>query len=65
MDKLRLRFWTFVHDSLEKAWHWVYYHKVHPLIPLRLEARDILYSEAWITDDESEKFIEYWSSPYE
>jgi hypothetical protein len=26
--KLRLRFWNMVHDRLQKAWHWVYYHKV-------------------------------------
>ena len=26
---MRRRFWNFVHDALERAWHWVYYHKLH------------------------------------
>ena len=26
---MRRRFWQFIHDQLERAWHWVYYHKLH------------------------------------
>lgn len=25
---MRRRFWQFVHDKLEQAWHWVYYNKL-------------------------------------
>jgi hypothetical protein len=25
---LRYRFWLWVHDALEKAWHWVYFNKM-------------------------------------
>ena len=27
---MRRRFWQFVHDQLERSWHWVYYHKLEP-----------------------------------
>jgi hypothetical protein len=27
---MRLRFWNFVHDQLERAWHWVWHHKLEP-----------------------------------
>lgn len=25
---MKRKFWQFVHDQLEQAWHWVYYHKL-------------------------------------
>ena len=25
---MRKKFWNFVHNRLEDAWHWVYYHKL-------------------------------------
>lgn len=28
---MRLRFWLWVHNTLERMWHWVYRHKVAPL----------------------------------
>ena len=32
---MRRRFWQFVHDRLERAWHWAYYHKLaRPLPPI-------------------------------
>lgn len=31
---MRLRFWMWIHDALERMWHWVYRHKVAPLTPL-------------------------------
>lgn len=31
---MNLRFWRFVHNRLEQAWHWVYYHKILPHEPL-------------------------------
>ena len=30
---MRRKFWTFVHDRLEDAWHWVYYHKLAEPLP--------------------------------
>lgn len=33
MRHLRFLFWNWVHDYLEKAWHWVYYHRVIPNRP--------------------------------
>ena len=29
-NRIRYRFWMFVHDALEKVWHWVYYKHVVP-----------------------------------
>jgi hypothetical protein len=31
---VRRRFWQFVHNQLELAWHWVYYHKLAPKVPI-------------------------------
>jgi hypothetical protein len=28
MKKIRRRLWQFIHDRLEQAWNWVYYHKL-------------------------------------
>ena len=25
---MRYRFWMWVHDTLERSWHWVYYNKL-------------------------------------
>lgn len=30
---MKRRFWQFVHDRLEQAWHWVYYHKLAKPLP--------------------------------
>ena len=34
MAELRRRFWQFLHDRLEAAWHWVYYHKLAEPLPV-------------------------------
>jgi hypothetical protein len=40
---LKRAFWQFVHDRLEAAWHWVYYHKLaRPLPPVM--ASNITYT---------------------
>ena len=30
---MRRCFWQYVHDRLEDAWHWVYYHKLAGDLP--------------------------------
>lgn len=30
---MRRKFWNWVHDRLEDAWHWVYYHKLAEPLP--------------------------------
>ena len=29
LNSFRRRFWNFVHDRLEDAWHWVWMHKLY------------------------------------
>jgi hypothetical protein len=31
--RTKRRFWQYVHDRLEDAWHWVYYHKLARPLP--------------------------------
>jgi hypothetical protein len=31
--RVKRRFWQYVHDRLEDAWHWVYYHKLAGDLP--------------------------------
>ena len=39
---MRRKFWQFVHDSLERAWHWVYYHKLAGPLP-EITPRNVEY----------------------
>jgi hypothetical protein len=41
------RFWQFVHDRLEDAWHWVYYHKLVDTKELRA-SEPIFYSVRYV-----------------
>ena len=33
MRRLRYLFWRWVHDQIERLWHWVYYRKLKPITP--------------------------------
>lgn len=46
---MRLRFWRWVHDMLEAAWHWVYYHKLRPLEPESIPQNITLTSNGPVT----------------
>jgi hypothetical protein len=51
---MRERFWQFVHDKLEQAWHWVYYHKLAR--PLELGTpKNYEYSARGITASSSRR----------
>lgn len=46
--RLQKRFWNFVHDQLERAWHWVYYHKLHdPKKLARIVPSNVRYTYAY------------------
>jgi predicted double-glycine peptidase len=40
---VKRRFWKFVHDRLEKAWHWVYVNKIAEPMPPELMEQPIRY----------------------
>lgn len=42
---VRYWFWSKVHDALEEAWHWVYYHKLLPVTPKFSEQEPVLYTK--------------------
>jgi hypothetical protein len=45
---MKKRFWQFVHDQLEQAWHWVYYHKLAKPFPENIGHRDYRYTFTYI-----------------
>lgn len=42
--EMKRRFWQFVHDRLESAWHWVYYHKLAKYQLERIVPSNVSYS---------------------
>ena len=50
---MKRKFWQFIHDKLEDAWHWVYYHKLAKPITIQ-DAGNRLYSVRYVSKDGSE-----------
>jgi len=44
---MRRKFWLWVHDTLERAWHWVYYKKLVRPLP-RIMDFPIIYHVEYI-----------------
>lgn len=47
---MRRKFWQFVHNRLEDAWHWVYYHKLARPLPEVLHG-EYLYTLTYVNKD--------------